>query len=337
MDGLHGLLTHLLQIAGVGILNAEGIGDVTVLLTSEVLVVFHDRSQQNTVGHTVGHAQTTAQRVGHAVHQTEADVGVSHTGDVGGVGHLLAGRDIAIGGLGQVLGNHADGLHGQAVRQAPSTRGDVALDGVGQGIQTGGHLQAARHGVGQIRVHKSDNRDVVRVDGHELTLVGGIGDHIVDGGLGGGASGGGHAEDRDGRVLGVGHALEGEHVGELRVGGDDADALAGILRGTAAQTNQEVGAGFGELGHAILDALDRRVRLDVGEHLIGQAGLVQNLGDLLRRAGLQEHRVGDDERLREAMLLGNSRNLLDGAATEVCSLVENHAIDHKCSPFELVH
>ena len=208
---------------------------------------------------------------------------------------------------------------------------------MGQGVKSGGDLQAARHRVGQIRVHESDDRDVVRVDGHELALVGRVGDHVVDGRLRGGAGGGRHAEDRDGRVLGIRDAFQGEHVGELRVGGDDADALAGILRGTAAQTNQEVGAGFGELGHAILDALDRRVRLDVGEHLIGQAGLVQNLGDLLRRACLQKHRVGDDERLREAMLLGNSRNLLDGAATEVCSLVENHAIDHKCSPFELVH
>ena len=336
MDGLHGLFAHLLQVAGVGVLNTERIGDVAVLLTGEVLVVFHDRGQQNTVGHTVGHAQTAAQRVSHAVHQTEAHVGVGHTGDVGRVGHLLAGRNVAVGGLGQVLGNHADGLHGQAVGQAPGTRGNVTLDGVGQGVKSGGDLQAARHRVGQIRVHESDDRDVVRVDSHELALVGRVGDHVVDGRLRGGAGGGRHAEDRDGRVLGIRDAFQRKHVGELRVGGDDADALAGVLRGATAQADQEVRTGLGELGDAVLDALDRRVRLDVGEHLVRQAGLIQNLGDLLGGAGLQQHRVGDDKCLGEAVLLGDGRDFLDRATSEVCSLVENHAVHHRGSPFELV-
>ena len=100
VDGLHGLFAHLLQVAGVGVLDAERVGDVAVLLARVVLVVFHDRGQQNTVGHTVGHAQTAAQRVSHAVHQAEAHVGVGHTGDVGGVRHLLASRNVAVGGLG---------------------------------------------------------------------------------------------------------------------------------------------------------------------------------------------------------------------------------------------
>ena len=336
VDGLHGLFAHLLQVAGVGVLDAERVGDVAVLLARVVLVVFHDRGQQNTVGHTVGHAQTAAQRVSHAVHQAEAHVRVGHAGDVGRVGHLLASRNVAIGGLGQVLGNHANGLHGQAVGQAPGTRGNVTLDGVGQGVKSGGDLQAARHRVGQVRIHESDDRDVVRVDGHELTLVGGIGDHVVDGRLGSGTGGGRHAEDRDGRVLGIRDAFQGQHVGELRVGGDDADALAGVLRGAAAQTNQEVRTGLGELGDAVLNALYRRVRLDVGEHLIRQTGLIQNLGDLLGGAGLQQYRISDDKCLGEAVLLGDGRNFLDRATSEVCSLVENHAVYHRDSPFELV-
>ena len=170
----------------------------------------------------------------------------------------------------------------------------------------------------------------MRVDGHELALVGRVGDHVVDGRLRGGAGGGRHAEDRDGRVLGIRDAFQGEHVGELRVGGDDADALAGVLRGATAQADQEVRTGLGELGDAVLDALDRRVRLDVVEDLVRHACLIKHIGDLLDGAGFQQYRIGDDERLGEAMGLGNARDLLDGAATEVCSLVENHAIDHRC-------
>ena len=203
---------------------------------------------------------------------------------------------------------------------------------MGQGVQAGGDLQAARHRVGQVGVDECDDRDVVGVDSHELALVGGIGDHVVDGGLRGGAGGGGHAEDRDGRVLGVGHALKGQYVGELRVGGDDADALAGILRGAAAQADQEVGAGFGELLDAVLDAFDRRVRLDVVEHLIRQAGLVQHIGDLLDSSGLQQDRIGYDERLGEAMGLRDRRNLLDGSTAKIRGLIEDHAIYHAGSP-----
>ena len=199
---------------------------------------------------------------------------------------------------------------------------------MGQGVESGSNLEATRHGIGQIRVDECDDRNVVRVDGHELALVGGVSDHIVDGGFRSGAGGGRHAEDRHGRILGVGNAFQGEHVGEFRVGGDDADALAGVLRGAAAQADQEVGTGCGELGDTVLNAFDRWVRLDVVENLIRHACLIEHIGDLLDGAGFQQHRIGDDECLGEAMRLGNTRNLLDGSAAEIRRLVENHAIDH---------
>ena len=56
VNSLHGLLAHLLQITGVGILNTECIGNVAVFLAAEVLFLFHNRSQQNAVGHAVGNA-----------------------------------------------------------------------------------------------------------------------------------------------------------------------------------------------------------------------------------------------------------------------------------------
>ncbi len=268
----------------------------------------------------------------HAVHQAKADVGIGHAGDVGGIGHLLTGRHITVGALGEVPGDHADGLHRQAIGQAPRARRDVAFNGVGQRVETGGDLEPARHGIGQVGVDEGDDRDVMRVDGDELALVGGVGDHIVDGGFGRGARGGRHAEDRHRRVLGVRHALKAQHIREFGIGGDDADALARVLRGSSAQTDQEVRSGFGEFGDAVLDAFDRRIRLDVAEHLIRHAGFVEHVGDLLGSAGLQQHRIGDDERLGEAVRLGHGWNLPDRAASEICGLVENHAIYHRCSP-----
>ena len=92
----------------------------------------------------------------------------------------------------------------------------------------------------------------------------------------------------------------------------------------------------GELGDTVLNAFDRRVRLDVVEDLIRHACLIEHISDLLDGTGLQQHRISDDERLGEAMGPGDARNLLDGSAAEIRGLVENHAIDHSVLSFKLL-
>src|SRR5699024_2168952 len=111
----------------------------------------------------------------------------------------------------------------------------------------------------------------------ELPLALHVGDEVVDGGLGGGAGGGGHRDGEHGAVLGGGHALQGAHVGELGVVDDDADGLAGVHGGPAANGDHVVGA-RGLVGrHAGLHVFDGGVGLDVGIDLIGHAGPVQQV------------------------------------------------------------
>ena len=337
MDRLDSLLAHGLQIAGHRVRNAERLGDITVLFAGIVLVVFHDRGEQNAVGHTMGDAKPSAERMRHAMHQAQADVGIRHAGDVAGVRHLLTRRDIAVGAFRQVLRNHADGLHRQAVGQRPRAWRDESLDRMGERVQTGGDLQPARHGIGQVRVHESDDRDVMRINRHELALVRCVSDHIVDGRFRRSAGGGRHTENRDGRVLGIRHAFQRQHVGELRVRGDNANALARVLRRAAAQADEEVRAGRGEFLHAILDAFNRRIWLDIVEDLIRQAGFVKHCGHLGDRAGFQQYRIGDNESFLEAARLRSDRDFLDCAATEIRRLIENHPVYHVCSPSNSSH
>lgn len=75
-------VAHLLEIAGMGIRNTEGRGDVAVLFARVILVVLQNGGQQNTVGNAVSNAQTPTERVRHAVHEAQPNVRVGHAVDV---------------------------------------------------------------------------------------------------------------------------------------------------------------------------------------------------------------------------------------------------------------
>ena len=270
--------------------------------------------------------------MGHAVHQAEADVGVGHAVDVSGQAHRLDGVRIAVGGGPQVRGDHLDGAQAQGVAQLPGTGGDVALDGVRQGVQSGGHLEGAGHRVHEIGIDDGDHRDVVRIDAHELPLIRRVGDDVVDRGLRRRPGGGGHADDGHPRVLRGRQALQAQDVLEFGVGGDHRDGLARVLRGAAAQTDEDLGAGCAEGGQARLDLLNGRIGGDVGEDLPGDAGGIEKVGDARGRAVVGQDRVGDDECPGQAAacdLLGNGGNR---ATTEVAGLVEDHAVGHEDAP-----
>ena len=83
-------------------------------------------------------------------------------------------------------------------------------------------------------IDDGDLGDVVGVNADELALLLHVGDDVVDGDLSGGAGGGRDGDGEHGVLLGGGDALEAGHVGKLGVLDDDADALAGVHGGAAA-------------------------------------------------------------------------------------------------------
>ena len=85
----------------------------------------------------------------------------------------------------------------------------------------------------------------------------------------------------------------------------------------------------------MLNVLNGGVGLDVGIELEGDAILLQQIGDLLGNAELDQIGVGGDEGLLEALALDDAGNLLDGAVAVVGDAVQNETIDrHNGTPFK---
>ena len=212
--------------------------------------------------------------------------------------------------------------------------GDVALDGVGQGVHAGGGGQPLGHAGHHIGVDNCDLRDVVGVNADELALLLHIGDDIVDGDLGSGAGGGGHGDGEDRVLLGGGNALQTAHIGELRVVDDDADGLGGVHRGAAADGDDAVRVRSLEGRDAVLHVLDGGVGLDLAVDAIGETRRIQQVGDLLGDAELDQIGVRADERLFVAAGGQFGNDVLDRAVTVIRNSVQNDTTCHKrFSPF----
>ena len=266
--------------------------------------------------------------VGHGVHDAQADVGEAHARDVLAQGHALAALGGVLHRAAQVGGDQADGLQVEHVGDGAVALGDVALDGVGQGVHAGGGGQALGHAAHHVGIDHGDLGDVVGVHADELALLLHVGDDVVDGDLRGGAGGGGHGDGEHGVLLGGGHALQRAHVLELGVVDDDADGLRGVHGGAAADGDDAVRAALLEGRHAALHVFDGGVGLDVAVDLIGEAGLVQQVGDLLGHIELDQVGVGADEGLFVAAGGQLGHDVFDGAAAVIGNGVQNDAIGH---------
>ena len=209
--------------------------------------------------------------------------------------------------------------------------GDVALNGVGQGVHASGGGQALGHAGHHIRVNDCDLGDVVGVNADELALLLDIGDNIVDGDLGSGAGCGGHGDGKDRMLLGGGYALKTADIGELRVVDDDADGLCGIHRGAAADGDDAVSLGSLKGGNAVLNILDGGVGLDLAVNSVGKTGGIQQVGDLLGDAELDQIGVRADKSLfvTAGGQLGN--DILDRTVAVIRDRVQNNTTCHRNS------
>ena len=204
---------------------------------------------------------------------------------------------------------------------------------MGESVHAGGSGEAGGHGGHHVGVDDGDLGDVVGVNADELADLVRVGDYVVDGDLSGGAGRGRDGDGERGVLLGGSDALEAGHVGKLGVLDDDADALAGVHGGAAADGNHHVSAG-GLVGlDAILDVLDGGVGLDLRVEGPGDAGGVELVGDLGGHAKLDEVGVGADEGLLVAAAGNLARDLLDGTLAVIADGVEYEAVDCHANSF----
>ena len=115
-----------------------------------------------------------------------------------------------------------------------------------------------------------------------------------------GRSGGRRDRDREDRViLRRGDPFETANVREFRVADNNPDRFRSVHRGSAANRNDAVGPAGLERSHACLNVFDRRIRLNIGENRVFEAGLIEKIGNLLRNAKLDQVRIGANESFPE--------------------------------------
>ena len=210
--------------------------------------------------------------------------------------------------------------------------GDVALDGVGQSVHAGGGSQTLGHGGHHIGVNHSDLGDVVGIDADELALLLDIGDDVIDGDFGRSTGGGGHGDGEDGVLLGGRDTFQRADIRELRVVDDDADSLCGVHGRAAADGHDAVCLSSLEGRHAVLHIGDGGVGLDLAVHSVGKVCRIQQVGDFLGHAELDEVGVGADERLLVAAGGQFGNDVLDGTVAMVGNGIQYDTISHNYDP-----
>ena len=246
------------------------------------------------------------------MHDAEPHVRETHAGDVLRHGHPLARRSVlaVIDGGFEMLRDQFDGFQFEHVGHRPRTFGNIALDGVGQGVHTRRGGQPLRHRIHQFGIDDGHRRNVVGIDADHLLAGLLVDDDVVDRHLGGGSGGGRQREGRHGAAVRVGRPFERLHVGELGVVGHDADTLGRVDDRTAAQRHDEVGTRSLEGGYAVLHVGDGRIGLHVGENFIGNAGSAEHLLDLGGHAEADEVGIRHEKGFlvtAAACLVGNHR------------------------------
>ena len=272
------------------------------------------------------------QAVCHGVDNAQTHVGEAHTGNVLPQSHALAALRGVLYSAAQALADQLDGFQMEHIGNDAMTLGDVALDGVGQRIHTGGSGQTLGHGGHHIGVDHSDLGDIVGVHADELALLLHIGDDVVDGDLGSSTGSGGHCNGEHRVLLGGGNAFQRADVRKLGVIDNDADGLCGIHGGAATNGHDAVSLGSLEGSHAVLYVGDGGVGLDLAVNSVGKVCGIQQVGDLFGNAKLDQVGVGADESLLVATggQLGN--DVLDSTVAVVGDGIQNNAVSHNTNP-----
>ena len=167
---------------------------------------------------------------------------------------------------------------------------------------------------------------------HHFAVFLRVGDHIVDGDLGGCTGSGGNGDDRHGLLGGGRYALQGDYIAEFRVLNDNTDGFGGVHRGAAANGDDAVCAAGLKGGHAGLHILHRGVGLDFAVDFIVNAGILQHIGHFLRYIKFNQVRVRAHKALFEPAAFHFTGDLLDRTGAVVTGLIQYKSVCHNKLP-----
>lgn len=159
-----------------------------------------------------------------------------------------------------MLRDEPDRVQSRGVGDGSRGRGNVGLDRVRQRIHARRRSQPFGHPQHQQGVVHGDGGGASSVDNRHLDVALHVGDDSETSHLGGSARGGVDSDERGDVLCELVDALVVADV--PAVGGHDRDALGRVVRGAAAEADDEVALLFLVNVDPGVDLLDRRVRLD---------------------------------------------------------------------------
>ena len=283
--------------------HTHSTGNLTILFTGAVSIVFHNDRKHHCTGNTMRGIIDSTQGMCHGMSDTETYIGEAHTGNVLTQSHAFT----AFLGIGysaaQGLGNDLDCLQVEHIGHLPCRLGGVTFDSVGQSIHTGRSGQSLGHRRHHLGIYHSDNRHIMRIYAYELTLALYISDNVVDGNLCCGTCCGGHCDDGYAGLLGRCYAFQATYIFEFRVGNDDTDGFGGIHGGAAADGDDIVCAGCLESSHTVFHIVNGGVSLNIGINFISKTFLVKQSGYFSGHTELDQVGIGTYECLLKSMSL----------------------------------
>ena len=309
-----------------GRIDTERLSDVLELCSCSFCVELHDDREHHRACDAVRCVIDCAQSVCHGMCDSETDIRVSHRRHILSKRHTLAAVRIICDSLAQVLADQLDRLEVETVGQLPCCGCCIAFNCMCQSIHTCGSRKASRHGGHHIRVDDCDIRDVVRVYADELSLSLNISYNVVDRRLSTCSARCRDSDREDRALLCRSYALKRADIREFRVVDDDADALACIHGRTAADRDHHVSARLLKCLNAVLNVLDRRIRLDIGIQRVLDAVLLEKIRNIRRNAELYKIRIGSHESFLKASRLDEARDLLDCAVSVIGNSVQDETI-----------
>ena len=259
----------------------------------------------------MGDIEAPAQGIGQGMHCTDSGIAEGHAGHQAGGGHVFPGLQVGrVGvGLGQRPDDQADRAQGQGVGDRRTVERQVGLHRMHQRVDATGGGDAARAGQGHHRAHQRYVRQQVIADDALFQLGHLVREDRHVGHLRTGARSGRNGNQR--RPLAL-HLIHPEQLFQRAfMAGERGHRLGDINGAAAAQADQAIVAtGPVSLG-AGLDYGDFRLRLDLVEDPVSapaQVGQGQIDG-----AGLDQDRIGDDQRVADLQARQFGVQLFDGA------------------------
>jgi hypothetical protein len=207
-----------------------------------------------------------------------------------------------------------DGTLAEGQREVGVVHGGVRLDGVRQGVDAavGRHLRWTRHA--QQWIDQRDPRPQVIAQDADLDFLLGVGEHGCRGHFGAGARRGRQTKqrhDRAGNLVVAGVIERFPAVGE-----NDGGDLGEVHVAAAAESEHGVGAKLAAQRDRLLGGARGRLRLAAGKYFDDDAGLTERHMHGFDDAGLDEHRVGDEEDAAGAETAGDLTELSGSLSAE---------------------